>query len=35
MGPMIAVGYAKAQGLKAKPAVSGQSRPEQPERGMN
>jgi hypothetical protein len=34
MGPTMAVGSAKAQGSKAKPAESGQSRPEQSERGM-
>jgi hypothetical protein len=34
MGPTIAVGSAKAQGSKAKATESGQSRPEQPERGM-
>jgi hypothetical protein len=34
MGPTIAVGFAKAQGSKAKATESGQSRPEQPERGM-
>jgi hypothetical protein len=33
MGPMIIMGSAKAQGSKAKPDRSGQSRPEQPERG--
>jgi hypothetical protein len=33
MGPTIAMGSANAQGSKAKPAESGQSRPEQPERG--
>jgi hypothetical protein len=34
MGPTITVGSAKAQGSKAKPAKSGQSRLEQPERGI-
>jgi hypothetical protein len=33
MGPTIVAGSAKAQGLKAKPTESSQSRPEQPERG--
>jgi hypothetical protein len=33
-GPTIAMGSAKAQGLKAKPTESGQSHPEQLERGM-
>jgi hypothetical protein len=33
MGPMIAVGSAKAQVLKAQPAESCQSHPEQPDRG--
>jgi hypothetical protein len=33
IGPTIAVGSAKAQGSKAKPTESGESRPEQPERG--
>jgi hypothetical protein len=33
MDPIIVVGSAKAQGSKAKSAESGQSRPEQPERG--
>jgi hypothetical protein len=32
MGFMIVMGSTKAQGSKAKPAKSGQSRPEQPER---
>jgi hypothetical protein len=31
--PTIIVGSAKAQGSKAKPAESGQSRPEKPEQG--
>jgi hypothetical protein len=34
MGPTIAVGFAKAMGSKVKPTESGQSRPEQLERGM-
>jgi hypothetical protein len=34
MGPTIAVGSTKAQGSKLKPAESGQSDLEQPERGM-
>jgi hypothetical protein len=33
MGPTIAMGSAEAQDSKAKPVVSGQSRPEQLERG--
>jgi hypothetical protein len=33
IGPTIVVGFAKAQGSKAKPIESGQSCPEQPERG--
>jgi hypothetical protein len=32
-GPTIVVGSAKALGSKAKPTESGQSHPEQPERG--
>jgi hypothetical protein len=31
IGPTVVVGCAKAQGLKAKPAKSDQSFPEQPE----
>jgi hypothetical protein len=34
MGPMIAMGSAKAQGSKVKPTESGKSHPEQPEGGM-